>query len=233
MKFPISLALLVSLSGGLTLDAVADENGDRGAPRVAPIDSTPLGQSYGRWAEAWWQWGLGAPVATNPILDVTGENCAQRQVDDVWFLAGAFTTDPVTRSCTIPKRKSLFFPLVSTFYGAFLNDPDRSEEFVRSQAQCTSATAFDVWIDGRRVEHPERYFTGKKGSRSPFFNVQLPSDNLFGADETVIPELLLSPSAEQGYYLFIGPLKSGEHLIHWTALGCGFSQDITYQLTVE
>ena len=89
-------------------------------------------------------------------------------------------------------------------------------------------------IDGRRVAHPQRFFTGPSGSESPIFNVQLPPENIFGADETAIPELLLSPSAEQGYYLFLYPLSPGTHTIRWVASGCtaGLFQDITYNLTV-
>jgi hypothetical protein len=64
--------------------------------------------------------------------------------------------------------------------------------------------------------------------------VQLPLGNIFGADETAIPELLLSPSAEQGYYLFLHPLSPGKHTIRWVASGCvaGLFQDITYNLSV-
>ena len=61
-------------------------------PRIAPIDTKPAGQTYGRWAAEWWQWALGVPLATNPLIDTTGEFCTQRQVDEVWFLAGSFST---------------------------------------------------------------------------------------------------------------------------------------------
>jgi hypothetical protein len=37
--------------------------------------------------------------------------------------------------------------------------------------------------------------------------------------QTRIPELLLSPSAEQGYYLFLYPLSPGKHTIRWVASG--------------
>lgn len=157
-------------------------------------------------------------------------------MDDVWFLAGAFTTDPVTRYCTVPEGKSLFFPLINNFYGAFLNDPPdtTTEDFVREAAACTEPAEIEVLIDGRKVAQPTRFFTGPSGSQSPLFNLQLPPANVFGLDETVIPELVLSPTAEQGYYLFVRRLSSGDHTIRWTASGCtGFFQDITYHITVE
>jgi hypothetical protein len=172
----------------------------------------------------------------NPLTDTTGEHCAQRQVDKVWFLAGSFSTDPIVRNCEVPAGKSLFFPLINTVYGAFLNDPPetRTDEFIRAAGSCTEPAQISVWIDGIEIHKPLRFFTGASGSESPFFNLQLPPGNLFGVDETVVPELVLSPSAEQGYYLFVRPLPPGAHTIRWIASGCspGNSQDITYHLTV-
>jgi hypothetical protein len=205
-------------------------------PVVVPVKAMPAGQTYGRWAAEWWQWALGIPADVNPVLDTNGEHCAQRQIDDVWFLAGAFTPDPVTRTCTIPEGKSLFFPLINTFYGAFLNDPPETttEDFVRDAAACTEPAEIEVFIDGQKVPKATRFFTGPSGSQSPVFNLQLPPGNVFGLDETVIPELVLSPTAEQGYYLFVRRLSPGDHTIQWTASGCTDNmQDITYYLTVE
>lgn len=206
-------------------------------PIIAPLRTTPDGQTYGRWAVEWWQWALGIPAATNPVLDTTGERCAQRQVDDVWFLAGSFSSDPVVRICEVPSGKALFFPLINNVYLAFLNDPPetRTEAYVRAAGSCSEAAEITVTIDGFNIPKPTRFFTGPSGSLSPFFNAQMPPDNLLGADDTTVPELVLSPSAEQGYYLFVQPLSPGAHTIHWTATGCtqGGSQDITYHLTVS
>jgi hypothetical protein len=211
--------------------AVADDDGAANRPRVAPIFSEPGGQTYGRWAAEWWQWAFGVPRATNPLLDVTGEHCAQRQVDDVWFLAGSVESAPVVRECTIPEGKALFFPLINTLYGAFLNDPPetRTEEFVREQAVCGFPVELFAEIDGFEIRRLERFFTGESGSQSPIFNVQMPPGNIVGG----IPELVLSPSAEQGFYLFVRPLSLGEHTVRWQAQGCdSFVQDITYNLTI-
>jgi hypothetical protein len=208
----------------------------RAAAVVAPVDSAPAGQSYGRWATQWFQWVLGVPALVNPLTDVDGKHCAQRQVGDVWFLAGGGTPATYTRNCTIPAGKALFFPLINNGYFAFLNDPPetRTDQYMRDAASCTVPAEIAVWIDHAKVERPTRYFTGPSGSQSPLFNVQMPPGNLLGVDETVVPELVLSPSAEQGYYLFVRPLRPGAHTIRWIASGCtpGNSQDITYRLTV-
>jgi hypothetical protein len=231
----VLFTILLGFVGQITGPAVPAA--DAAAPIIAQINTVPEGQTYGRWAAEWWQWALGVPAAVNPLLDTTGEHCAQRQVDKVWFLAGSVGPDPIVRACTVPAGKSLFFPLINTVYGAFLNDsPEtRTEEFVRAAGSCTEPAQISVRIDGFKVLMPTRFFTGASGSQSPFFNVQLAPGNLFGYDETVVPELVLSPSAEQGYYLFVRPLHPGTHTIRWTASGCtpGNSQDITYQLTVQ
>jgi hypothetical protein len=229
--------LLVKVVVGLVACLwAASAQADDPTLRIAPIHTKPAGQTYGRWAAEWWQWALGIPGAVNPLTDTTGVQCAQRQVDEVWFLVGSTSPDPVVRTCEVPAGKALFFPLINNFYGASLNDPPetRTEAFVRAAGSCTEPAQISVWIDDVTVPKPTRFFTGASGSQSPFFNVQLPPGNLFGVDETVVPELVLSPSAEQGYYLFVRPLSPGPHTLRWIASGCtpGNAQDITYHLTV-
>jgi hypothetical protein len=230
----VLVVMVVSLAA-YPATLVADHDDDR-MSHIAPIHTEPEGQTYGRWAAEWWQWALGIPQAVNPVVDTTGQHCAQRQVDRVWFLAGSFSPSPIVRKCEVPVEKSLFFPLINTLYGAFLNDPPetRTERFVREAGSCTEPATISVWIDGFKVPKPTRFFTGAGGSQSPIFNVQLSPGNVFGVDETAVPELVLSPSAEQGYYLFVRPLPRGSHTIRWIASGCmpGNIQDITYHLTV-
>ena len=205
--------------------------------KVVPIGLTPGGQTYGRWAAEWWQWALGTPATTNPLVDTTGENCGVRQVDDVWFLAGSIV-GPVERACTVPAGKSLFFPLLNTAFFALLDDPpeERTEEFLRDAVACAVPAEISLEIDGFEVkEDLTKFNTSESGSQSPLFNVQLPPDNLFGVDESIVPELVFSPAAEQGYYAFIRPLSVGEHTIRFHATGCfeGIEQDIEYILEIE
>jgi hypothetical protein len=196
---------------------------------IAPPQSKPHGRSYSEWAAEWWQWALTIPVSSNPVLDLTGEDCAVNQPDHVWFLAGAFNGgEPVTRECTIPAGRALLFPLTNSAYVAFPDDPPetRTEEFIRAQVACAEGTTFSlVEIDGVPVRDPGRYF-----EESVVFEVVLQEDNLFGAPVG----FTLSPSVDAGYYLLLTPLPPGEHTIHWQVTsGCGFSQDITYHLTVS
>lgn len=228
-----------AFAAGPVLAVDDDDDDDEVRVRIAPIFSKPGGQSYGRWAAEWWQWALGVPAATNPLIDETGENCGQRQVDDTWFLAGSLGGAPVVRDCQIPAGKALFFPLINNFLGAFLSDPPetRTEAFLRDAARCEGlleafAEIDDVRLGKRRLG---RLTTGDRGSQSPLFNLQLPPGNLFGVGEDVVPELVLSPSAEEGFYIYLRPLAPGEHRLRWvvSAADCaGGEQDITYNLTI-
>ena len=207
---------------------------------IAPTRSHPNGHSYGEWAAKWWQWALETPASISPILDMTGAHCAEGQEDRVWFLAEPVGGDPngvpvvENRKCTVPADTALFFPLISSYYGAFLSDPpeQRTEQFVRSIVACGNVS-IDASIDGIAISNdPNRYF-----SKTALFDVQLPEDNIFGVDTSIIPELLLSPSVAQGYFVFLRPLRPGVHTIHWTASqNCpfgDFAQEVTYSLTVQ
>jgi hypothetical protein len=229
--------LLVACSSDQTTPTAPDVGSGPPALRtsaggIAPPQSSPHGKSYSEWAAEWWKWAIATPVSTNPVLDLTGENCDANQLNHAWFLAGAFTSDPVIRECTVPIGRALFFPLINFAYFAFLSDPpeQRTEEFIRAQVACVEDAEFAlVQIDGISVKDPGRYL-----EQSVVFDVILPEDNLFGATEDEIPELTLSPSVDQGFYLFLTSRTPGEHTIRWqvSSAACGFSQDITYHLTV-
>jgi len=90
---------------------------------IIPRDSsTSGGNDYGDWSVLWWQWLLSIPAAANPALDSTGANCGQKQAGPLWFLAGNFGGPAVTRDCTVPAGKSIFFPLVNAIFGAGVGD---------------------------------------------------------------------------------------------------------------
>ena len=196
-------------------------------PGIAPIQSSPHGKTYSAWPADWWDWALGSPASVHPLLDATGVNCGVNQSGQVWFLGGRlFGSGPIIRECTVPAGQSLFFPLINTFIGAFLDDPpaQRTEAFLRAAVDCVKDAEFPlVEIDGVAVDNPKQYL-----EESVLFDLFLPAEGLFG-------ELTLSPSVDKGFYLFLNPLTPGAHTIKWQASSadCGFGQDITYNLTVE
>jgi hypothetical protein len=105
---------------------------------------------------------LGIPAVVNPLTDTTGEDCDQRQVDSVWFLADSNSPTPVVRACEVPTGKSLFFPLINNFYGAFLNDPPLN--FTLS----FDSSFFQHYARNPRLDWPNLPMLGKTAARSVF-----------------------------------------------------------------
>ncbi len=220
--------MLGNLDGRVPAEPMEDVASDQVLLKTNP----GIASTRSELAADWWKWGLETQADVNPLIDLTGEHCNENQPDDVWFLAGSLV-GPVTRECTVPEGRPLFFPLINAFYGAFLNDPPatRTPEFIRAQVTCIEDAVFPlVEIDGVAVANPEQYL-----EKSVIFHVQLPENNIFGVGANVIPDLRLSPSVDQGFYLVIDNLTPGAHTIQWQAssANCGFGQDITYNLTVE
>lgn len=212
--------------------AVAAPSSQDNNPGIAPIQSHPNGKTYGQWAAAWWQWALQTSKSINPLLD--NGDCSVGQKGNVWFIGGTLSNEPVVRNCTVPTGTKLFFPLVNTTYGAFVTDPpeQRTETYLREQVACDAPIQLQAEIDGKSIKNPTQYL-----EQSPLFDIQLPPDNVYGLDETTIPQLRLSPSVDQGYYLFLEPLKPGQHTIKWKAkISCPSSnveQNVTYNIVVK
>ncbi len=98
----------------------------------------------------------------------------------------------------------------------------------------------EVVVDGKRLGRKEWKHRWVKytAERAQPFQIQLPTDNYYKFEPKDVPELILSPSVQQGLYLYLMPLPPGPHSIHWTATwDCGdpptaTTQDITYNLKV-
>lgn len=221
--------------------AQAADEGPGKPPKVLSLDSSPYGNTYGEWSARWWQWLLAIPAATNPALDTTGENCAVGQVGPVWFLAGTFGGDPVTRYCTVPEGKALLVTVLNAAYGAGTYDCDPSVpgtlcdlNALRSSVAkfVDTATRLELTVDGGAVRNVADYRV-----QSPAFELTLPEDNfwtVFGLD---LDPGKYSPHVSEGYWLLLEPLPAGEHTIHFEAEGVRdngspFLVDVTYHLTI-
>jgi hypothetical protein len=89
-----------------------------------------------------------------------------------------------------------------------------------------------VTVDGVAITNLRRV-------QSKVFAVALPKDNVFdapctGAGLGDVPAGIYSPAVDDGFYVLIDPLSVGNHTLHFHAenLSQGFTQDVTYSLTV-
>lgn len=195
-------------------------------PTVVAVQT--YGATYGELSARWWQWLLSIPASVNPNLDTTGANCTQGQYDDVWFLAGAFG-GTVTRSCTIPANKPVFFPLINTI--AF--KPNGNETLIDlrrlAAAFIDTVAELDCSMDGVACFKDPSSFR----VRSPSFTVIAPPNGVVPPGKLSVPGNT-DPIVSDGYWLLIKPPTPGIHVIHVSATtSTGFSLDVTYNLTVQ
>lgn len=222
-------ALLLGGGGG----AVAHAGNPN--PGIAPIQSHPHGKSYAEWAAAWWRWAYRAPTPVSPLLDQTGANCAVGQSGSVWFLAGSFSNGATMRDCTVSAGKALFFPLVNWVWVQFITDPPFTIDEIRANNKpVVDSAVVAAEIDGHPVKLPGSY-----REQSTVFTADFPLDNVAGLGAGQCAQghdglLHCYPSLDDGIYLFLEPLKPGEHTIHFTGSLplVGFSLDVTYNLHV-
>ncbi|CAN98535.1 hypothetical protein sce8365 [Sorangium cellulosum So ce56] len=204
---------------------------------MAPTRTGPAGpRPYRDLSAQWWQWATSIPTPDNPLTDTTGENCMVGQRGDVWFLAGAAFGGEVTRSCTVPENKKIFFPIVNILAwnspnvcGQDSENLSVDELFEGIHPFIEGITDAYATVDGRLVRHERRV-------RSDAFEITVPEENLFDAfcPENV-PAGIYSPSVDEGIYVLLPRLSPGEHTIVINAENsdAGFDLHITYKLNVE
>jgi len=192
-------------------------------PGVLPPGSHAYGNTYAEWSARWWQYVLSFPAATNPLFDTTGAACAAGQHGKVFFLVGSFTGPVVRDECIVPAGVALFFPMINI---VDVNTDSQTADELRAEIAPIEDGAYDLHaaIDGVAVSNPAAYRT-----KSTVFSLLLPADNLFG-----LPAGAYAPAVADGYYLLLAPLPPGPHTITFGGTdGVGFSQDITYHITVQ
>jgi hypothetical protein len=221
-----STVLFIALLGAMATSALAERSAN---PGIVPPHKKAYGKTYGQWAAAWQQWAFGIPAAQSPFLDETGEFAGAGQSGPVWFLTGNFGGE-TERNITVPPGKSLFFPVVNSFF--IRTEPTEPTDVAGIRPILLGFienASFACEIDGRSVANLEDYYT-----ESPLFQETLFADNLFGLEPG-----LYGPAMTIGYYLMVKPLNPGTHTIHFSGLvpnGPGveddFSLDVTYNITV-
>jgi len=216
--------IAASLALGAASSASAGQ-GNQGNSGILPPQSHPFGKSYSQWAAAWWQWAYSIPADQNPITDTTGEFSQIGQTGPVFFLAGNYGGTTV-RECTVPTDKGILFPLLNQSWVQFPTDPPFTIHEIRAIiGPLVDNPSLFCEIDGRAVQNLLNY-----REQSSVFGVTVPAGNLLGLDPGTY-----APCVDDGYYLMLAPLTSGQHTIHIMAANSdnSFNLDVTYHLTVK
>lgn len=225
--------LLFALAPAATVQAVN--------PSIIPPNAAPPRYSYSKLAGMWWQWALKPPLSQSPVTDLTGERCADGQSGKVWFLAGTFFgEDPVTRTCTVPQDKILFFPVFNVVWSA--TEPDETARMarlaVKNYMDGAKPRFFSTEIDGVPITQtvnewqPYRIYQPPSLKSLPIFDLTLDAENIFG-----LPAGTIGPASTDGYYLMVAPLSPGEHMVHIQVKDFEHPDknfvNVTYKLTVK
>jgi hypothetical protein len=229
------IVLVVGLSIGLT-SQLASGTGNPN-PGVIPPHARAHGLSYAEWGAQWWHWAYSFPVDQFPPLQSGELDCGLGQSGPVWFLAGTAGQGPVTRSCTIPTGKPIFFPIIT-----YLNDypcPDPNfqppagetlEQFLTEGAEAIVdlVTQLEVVVDGRSLND---LFSYRATSRLFAFTAD-PSLVLFDSCVTGTEQY----GVTDGYWILLRPLAAGTHTIFFRGVidfgGNTFEVQVTYNLTI-
>jgi hypothetical protein len=228
-------------SGSGGVDDGGTDGGDAGVDDdlyVYPVGSTINGQTYAQWGTAWWEWALGIPKATNPLLN---GDCTQDQPSGVFFLAGnAGGTD--VRTCTVPADTPLFFPILNAFNTQCpetncANTPAAAQAAVAQYYTTHPPLKLSLTIDGVALSGLSAYHVltgafddteGADTSKQIFPGC----DGPIGANTCGVPVGSVRQDAGNGYWIMLKPLASGTHVVHFVGVQSVFSLDVTYTLTV-
>ena len=210
------------------MDISSDENtrdNDKSGSMIFPLDSEPYNLSYIEWTGKWWQWALCIPKSNNPLLDSTGEHCAEGQTGPVWFLAG--TTCKIhssERKCTIPTGKAILFPIIVSQF-SFSEIP-----FINTDEELISYTAKDIdqySLLEARVDGVKLYDLYKYRIQIGPFEISLPANNIWNIRPGV------TKAVSDGFWVFLKPLDDGDHTINFHGIEPHFETEVTYHITMK
>ena len=185
------LAAVLSVAGlAPALPATATEGRERPlSPVVVDSASRAYGRTYAQRSARRWQYMFSIPVNRNPLTDTTGRNCGVRQSGPVFFLGTTYNNpSTVSRTCTVPRGRALFFPIVNVkndntppFAGPGETQggptPFTFEELLaRARGVVDKAHDLSADLDGRPITGID--LTSGYRVSAPSFRVRPPANNL-------------------------------------------------------
>jgi hypothetical protein len=192
---------------------------------VAPTE-TYAGKTYSQWSAVWWKWALSIPEPNSPVTDDTGADCAIRQDQRAWLLAGN-TGGSTSRACTVPASKAILLPVINA--ACWSPEDGETEADLRNCAASLmdEVTETSASIDGVPVDLGPAS-EGKFRFVSSLFTAKFADGNGFG-----VPEGKRNVVAD-GFWLIVKPMTVGAHTIdfHGSAPAFGFELTVHYDLTV-
>jgi hypothetical protein len=165
---------------------------------IFPIDSKPYGLTYGQWSVKWWQWLLSIPKEHNPAFDLDGSNANINQnYSPVFFLCQTYEKTNVLphRTVTVPINHSIFIPIIN-WISIRHHDGKTDQELLGIAKEKMNVVAnLQITLNGISIKKELKVYR----ALSPFFNVELPEDNIIGLSSGV------RRAISDGFWLFLEP----------------------------
>src|SRR5215212_4237473 len=145
---------------------------------VFPIDSRPFGCTYGEWTARWWKWLLSIPKSENPAYDCKGAKSHINQNNhDVFFLCQTYQEGQPSipnRSVHVSAHTSIFMPIIN-WISVLNHDGDTDHQLIETATKRMDVVGdMQVTINDLIIKNGlQQYRAG-----SPFFDVNLPEDNI-------------------------------------------------------
>lgn len=210
---------------GILAQAVPPMIGEAGAQPTA-VPNQSYGASYGEWGARWWQWLFSFPAASNPNLEQGVVDCARGQAGNVWFLAGAFG-GTVSRSCTIPAGKAIFFPLVNSLAYKAKGFETLIEQRALAAGMIDDVTSLTCTWHGSPCPGNLRMAR----AATPSFTVISPAKGLLPPGQLTVPGNT-DPLVADGYWMLLTGLPPGEYVLVFGGATSGFAVQVTYILNI-
>jgi hypothetical protein len=213
-------ASLFTLSSLIAASAISAES-----TLVLSPEAKIEGKSQAEWSLLWWQWAGSFEYDESPIADPTGANCQNKQNGNVWFLAGTYGSHRTIRKCTVPRGRYLFFPLINYVVMPCAGGSDCTAAATCQEVKSTARATTDnpstliLEIDGARIAGLER----QRQASPECFDMAAKANTAFK----------VYPSAADGYYVMLAPLKPGTHVINFGGVLPSMVQAVTYTVIVK
>lgn len=208
------ISVLLGLLAFQSLPAMAAE------PVLVPPAEAVAGASQSEWSRRWWQWAGSFDHADSPVADRTGALCGHKQGEDVWFLAGTYGTRRTVRTCTVPRGKHLFFPLINYVVHPQAEGASSCMQVMGTAARITEQVSnLLLEVDGVRHTDLEKHRQATVGC--------------FDLGALAEPKARIFPAAANGYYVMLKPLPPGKHVLNFGGVLPSMAQAVTYTIVVE
>jgi hypothetical protein len=192
--------------------------------------SSPFGVPYKDWVDKWWNWWISVHKDNVTNAQLEKKDCLANLEGPVVFLmnpsfAGGEKREKV---CEISDKQGILFNFLTAECDTGLSEQTDSSyrELINCALEDDQGTLHkEAYLDNVKIPENkiEEIYTNE-------FNISISSNNVYDAEPGSFK------AAAHGWYVFVKPLSSGNHVLTYKSalfgVPYGFTSDITYHFKV-